>query len=376
MGRHSASKGQPVDGFVVYELETDLPTAANAALGGMRFGTRVQCNDSGVVRTLQNVAGTPTFVEDGDWSGLIGPITIATVSGSLTLSGFSALSLTTGAGQSAPISVQPGTGAAATAIAVGGVGGTLTERGGFGGAASAAQVAGAGGATIVAGGAGGAGSAAQVAGAGATASLLGGQAGANGGAGGANGGDAIVDAGSASGGGTSGTVSIGVTNAAAIVVGKTAVAPSFPGGLTIAAGKAITGGAGALTVDTTGALNLGPTAATSVAIGKAGIVATIAADALLSGLVRIPVTNSAVSGTSVILNAVRGKFVMSNAGATFTLTNSTIAGDDTMVIMVVDTADANATTIKHITVTAGQAVLLLSAAPAADTTIRFIVINP
>ncbi len=78
------------------------------------------------------------------------------------------------------------------------------------------------------------------------------------------------------------TLSVGPTNATAVAIGRTAVAPSFPGGLTVAAAKAITG-AGALSVNAASGstLTVGG-ASNALALGQAAKVSTVAGSLVLS----------------------------------------------------------------------------------------------
>lgn len=109
-----------------------------------------------------------------------------------------AASTTTGAVGGA-LAISAATGAPATAGAVGTTGGGSTLRAGTGGAGHASQVSGAGGLLA----------------------LYAGDAGANGGAGGNNGGDLILDAGLATGAGTGGLITIGAVGASDVRIGQT-----------------------------------------------------------------------------------------------------------------------------------------------------------
>lgn len=53
MSKHA----EAIDGFVIYDLEAEVPTAANAAAGGMRIGTVILAIDTGFVRRLVDSAG-------------------------------------------------------------------------------------------------------------------------------------------------------------------------------------------------------------------------------------------------------------------------------------------------------------------------------
>ena len=130
-----------------------------------------------------------------------------------------------------------GTSAGAIDNANGGLGGTAWLLGGSGGGGAdgaGAPTNGVGGPARVEGGVGGAGTAGVVAGNGGAVLIAGGAAGANGGAGGANGGNASLDAGAATGAGTSGSVAIGGTTAVAVNVGRAGQATNVLGDLTVA----------------------------------------------------------------------------------------------------------------------------------------------
>jgi hypothetical protein len=100
-------------------------------------------------------------------------------------------------------------------------------------------------------------------------------------------------------------LNLGTATSTSVVIGATAVAPSFPGGLTVAANKAVTG-SGAFAVEATGALSLGVNASsTSIAIGQATVVAnfvggiTIASSKTIVGLGAMSVDAASGSTLSV-----------------------------------------------------------------------------
>jgi hypothetical protein len=237
-------------------------------------------------------------------------------------------------GASPNVQFSVGDGAPGAGATPGGITGAMFFSGGTGGAGTAAAAGGNGGSIRFSAAFGGAGTATSAAGRGGSWFLAAGNAGAANGGPGGNAGLVSIDAGIASGAGVAQGIFIGTGSFAIGMVG----AP--------------------------------------ITMGAAGGVITNNSDSLFVGKIRQAVTNNAVAGAAATVNALRGSVLMSNAGAVFTLTNNQILGTDSHVVWAVDTADANATTIKSSTVTAGQAVLTLSAAPSANIKIRFWVINP
>lgn len=116
--------------------------------------------------------------------------------------------------------------------AAGTVGGAWGAAAGKGSDATAGVVGAVGGVASLTGGEGGEGSAARAAGAGEGVSIFGGNAGTNNGGGGANSGGVTIDAGTATGAGTVGTIAIGSTLAGAINYGNGTITHAFTGSLT------------------------------------------------------------------------------------------------------------------------------------------------
>lgn len=93
---------------------------------------------------------------------------------------------------------------------------------------------------------------------------------------------------------SAGVLAIGPTVATGVTVGSASVAPSFPGGLTIATTKAIDTTAGS------GTLNIAPTNATTVAIGNASATTTI------TGAANYTLASSALTVSSTAATARAG----------------------------------------------------------------------
>ena len=86
--------------------------------------------------------------------------------------------------------------------------------------------------------------------------------------------------------------------------------------------------------------------------------------------------SNATAGASGTVNAMRGTVLLASGGATYTMTNSYVGTTTIPFVTVMSaSADANATTVKNVAVTASQLVITLSAAPAANCTIGFVLFN-
>ncbi len=162
---------------------------------------------------------------------------------------------------------------------------------------------------------------------------------------GGNGGAISLDTsagGAATGGGAAGTggaISIGVTHAASVAIGRSGITTTITGALTQLTGVvSLTGNAasqvstssGALTVDSAAALNLGTSAATSIAIGNGSITTavtgtlqantldTLTATGLTIGgtnVTTITATSAVADGSSAIAVKLRTTTTLANAGA-------------------------------------------------------------
>jgi hypothetical protein len=108
-----------------------------------------------------------------------------------------------------------------------------------------------------------------------------------------------------------------------ISIGQATVAPSFTGGLTVAANKAVTG-SGAMAVEATGALTLGGNASTtSIAVGQATVAPnfvgglTIASAKAITGLGNLAVESA--SGSTLTLGAASNAIALGQSGKVTTI---------------------------------------------------------
>jgi hypothetical protein len=93
----------------------------------------------------------------------------------------------------------------------------------------------------------------------------------------------------------------------------------------------------------------------------------------LSGL-KLDYAADAVAGDAATINKPSGRFVKDTSGTSFTLTNSFISATS-QVRVVKETVEANNATVLTVVPASGSCVITLAAAPAANCTYSFYVVN-
>ncbi len=167
------------------------------------------------------------------------------------------------------------------------------------------------------------------------------------------------------------TLNVGASTATALVLGRSAVVPSLPGGASVGSAKAITG-AGALAIEAAAGSTLTVGAASNaMVIGQAAKVATVNGDVDFQGALKAHAVDAGAAGTTGTASAYAGTFTLT--GTTFTLTNTKISATSLVFVQCI-TASPGAyiasavPTTNTLTVTMSAAVTAIKMA--------FLVVNP
>jgi hypothetical protein len=167
------------------------------------------------------------------------------------------------------------------------------------------------------------------------------------------------------------SVTVGGTSATSLVIGRTAVVPSLPGGVSVATGKAITG-SGTLALEATGALTVaGAASTTSSLIGRSGNLTTMVGKTRFSEDIQSVSGDAGVAGTTGTVSKATGTFTLT--GTAFTLTNTLITATS-LVFASCITASPGAY-IASVVPGSGSVVVTFSASVTAIKC-AFLVINP
>ena len=168
-------------------------------------------------------------------------------------------------------------------------------------------------------------------------------------------------------GGNASTTSIGV--------GQATVVANFVGGITVASAKAVTG-LGALAVEAASGstLTVGG-ASNALALGQAAKVATITGDADFQGAVKGHAVDAGAAGASGTASSYFGTFTIASGQAVFTLTNTKV-GTTSLCFVSPLSNGATGAYIQKAVPTSNTLTVTFSTTVGADTKCAFMVVNP